>query len=107
MKQDHCGGARKAEAAGAKLAAARKLSTRRSSTKVHGRPNQRSSRRTASPAFRGPLSRQVTRLLLLMKSAATVPTTTPITTAGRARRLNAIKMPAATPDAGQNTAKSE
>jgi len=42
-----------------------------------------------------------------MRSAPTVPTTTAITTAGSPRRPNTIKMPAATPNAGQNTAKSE
>ena len=107
-EQDQWRGARKAGAAVAKLAAARKPATRRRSTKVNGQPKHRSSRHaamTAPPAFQEPLSRQVTRLLLLMRLAATVPTTMPITTAGSARRPNTFKMPAATPDAGQNTAK--
>ena len=109
-EQDQWRGARKAGAAVAKLAAARKPATRRRSTKVNGQPKHRSSRHaamTAPPAFQEPLSRQVTRLLLLMRLAATVPTTMPITTAGSARRPNTFKMPAATPDAGQNTVKSE
>lgn len=42
---------------------------------------------------------------ILMRSAPTVPITPPITTAGSARRPKTIKMPAAAPDAGQNTAK--
>src|SRR5262245_28881167 len=109
-EQDQWHGARKAEAAVAKLAAARKPATRRRSTKVNGQPNHRSSSHaatTAAPAFQEPLSWQVTRLLLLMRLAATVPTTMPITTAGSARRPNTFKMPAVTPNAGHNTAKSE
>jgi hypothetical protein len=45
--------------------------------------------------------------LWLMKPEATVPATTPATSAGTARRPKAIEMPAAMPDAGQNTARSE
>src|SRR5262245_1336967 len=119
MKQDHRRGAGKADAAVAKRAAARTPATRRRSTKVNGRPNHRLSShvaRTASPPCQEPLRRQgpvpglastlpvVTGLLLLMRLAATVPNTTPITTAGSARRPNTITMPAP-PDAGQNTAK--
>src|SRR5215470_11816657 len=97
-----------AEAAVAKLAAATKPATRRRSPKVNGRANQRSSSqaaRTASPAFQKPLSRDATKRKSRTRPAATVPTTTPITSAGSARRPNTIKIPAATPDAGQNTAK--
>src|SRR5262245_4152506 len=43
----------------------------------------------------------------VIRLAATVPTTTPITTAGSARRPSTIIMPAATPDAGQTITRSE
>ena len=78
-------------------------------TRVVGQ-NRRSSNqaiRTASPELQKPLNREVRRLLSLMTLAATVPTTTPITSGRQARRPDMIKMPTAMPDAGQNTATSE
>src|SRR5262249_39364274 len=42
-----------------------------------------------------------------MRLAATVPTITPTRIAARKRRFDRMKMPAAIPDAGQNTATSE
>ena len=106
MKQDQCPGARNGEAAVVKLVAARKPASRRRSTKVNGRPIHGASRqaaRTTSPASREPLTRQVTKLLLLIRLAATVLTTMPITAAGSP---DTIKFPAATPVAGQNAATS-
>src|SRR5215467_1097257 len=99
-----------AEVAVARPAAARKPPTRPRSPNVNGQPNHRSSSqatRTASPALQKPLNTDVARLLSLIRLAATVPTTTPMTSAGRARGPNVIKIPAARPDAGQNTATSE
>src|SRR5262249_11437600 len=99
-----------AEVAVAKAVAAKKPTTRGRSPKVKGRPNQRSKSqaiRTASPALQNPLSTEVKRLLSLMRLAATVPASTPTTTATPARRPAEIRMPAAIPDAGQNTATLE
>jgi hypothetical protein len=90
--------------------AAKKPTARRKSQKVNGRPNHRSSSqatRTASPALQNPLRMEVVRLLSLMTLAATVPTTTPTMSATPIRRPATTKIPAAIPDAGQNTATSE
>src|SRR5262249_6065470 len=90
-------------------AAATKAKTRRKSPNVKGRPYQRSSSqaaKTASPALQMPLKVEVQRLRSPMKLAAMVPTTTPSTSAGRTRGPNVMRIPAATPDAGQNTATS-
>src|SRR5262245_62649566 len=99
-----------ADTAGAMVAAARKPSARRRSLKLNAGPNQRSSNQatsTASPALQKPLKNEVARLLSLKRLAAMVPAITPITTAGRARRPNVIRMPAAKPEAGQKTATSD
>src|SRR5215510_5953823 len=99
-----------AEVAVARLAATKKPATRRRSPNMNGRPNQRSisqATRTASPALQKPLNVEVRRLRSLRRLAAMVPTTRPITTAGHACRRVMIRMPAAMPDAGQNTATSE
>src|SRR5262245_10082284 len=98
-----------AEVAAAMPAAATKPKTRRRSPNVNGRANHRSrsqAARTASPALQKPLKVEVQRLLSLTRLAAMVPTTTPSTSAGRTRRPNVIRIPAATPEAGQNTATS-
>src|SRR6516165_3375082 len=100
----------RAEAAAPRQAAAAKPSTRRRSSKANGRPNQRSinpATKTVSPALQKPLNSEVQMLLSLMRLGATVPRITPTTIAGEKRRFAMIKMPAAMPDAGQNTATSE
>src|SRR5689334_22409350 len=99
-----------AEVAVARAAAAKKPTTRRKSPKVNDRPNHRSSSHAmsmVSPALQNPLRMDVVRLLSLRRLAATVPKTTPNTAANPARRPAAIRIPAASPDAGQKTATSE
>src|SRR5262245_52762301 len=99
-----------AEIAVAKTAAAKNPIARRRSLKAKGWPNQRSksqATRTLSPALQNPLRTEVNKLLSLMRWAATVPTTTPTTTATPARRPAVTRTPAAIPAAGQNTATSE
>src|SRR5262249_905162 len=76
---------------------------------LNGRSNHCSSSqaaKTASPALQKPLQVEVQRLRSFVRLAAMVPTTTPNTSAGRASRPNVMRIPAATPDAGQNTATS-
>src|SRR5215467_11003208 len=90
--------------------AVKKPPTRHKLQKVKGRPNHRSSsqaNRTASPALQSPLRMAVEGLLSLMRLAATVPTTTPTTSATPTRRPPAIRIAAAIPDAGENTATSD
>src|SRR5215467_4301373 len=99
-----------ADVAVARAAAPKKPTTRRRSPKVNGRPNHRSSSQAtsmASPALQNPLRMDVERFLSLRRLAATVPRTMPNTEANPARRPAAIRIPAASPEAGQNTATSE
>src|SRR6516164_5439021 len=99
-----------AETAVARPAAAKKPATWRKSANLNGLPNHHSSNQatsTASPALQKPLHSEVKTLLSPMTLAATVPAITPMTTAMSAHRPNRIRMPAAMPEAGQNTATSE
>src|SRR5215467_12713960 len=99
-----------AETAVASPAAAKNPATHRRSANLNGLPNHHSSSEatnTASPGLQKPLHSEVETLLSLRTLAARVPAITPMTTAISARRPDRIRIPAATPEAGQNTATSE
>src|SRR5215208_1860751 len=89
------------------MVAANSASTLRSSFNSNGEPQKRWIRpatMTASPAFATAENTEFQMLRSLSKLAAIVAATTPTTTVHRAAEPRAIKIPEATPAAGQNTA---